>query len=281
MPTTRMAPKRKTTIRRARVAKPVAKPVAEPVVETEDLSEEQAPVEDTGKSKRILFYVLPAVVTLAIGIFVGFMIWGYKPVPKPTIYNIETTGFPSLGPADAPIVIVEFSDYQCPFCWRWYAQVYKPLLDAYPGKIRFVYRNYPLSFHPNAMASAEAALCAGDQKAYWQYHNALFDNYLALYQEDQGRVLDQATYNQFASDLGLDVATFEKCMTGHKYQQFILKDAEYANKLPPDMGVDEKGEPVQEAAVGGTPSFFINGHRLGGAYPIEKFKELIDAELAK
>lgn len=269
MPTTKMYPRRKKPIAHA------------PIVETEDLPEEQPSLENIGRPKAVSFYVLLAFLTFASGIFVGFMIWGYKPAPKPTVYNIDTTGSPSLGPKDAPVVIVEFSDYQCPYCWRWYDQVYKPLLDAYPGKIRFVYRNFPLSFHPNAMASAEAALCAGDQGAYWKFHNTLFDNYLALYQEDQSRVLDQATYNQFASDLGLDVSTFEKCMSSHKYEQSILDDVAYANSLPPDMVVDENGNAAPEAAVGGTPSFFINGHRLGGAYPIEKFKEIIDAELAK
>ena len=98
----------------------------------------------------------------------------------------------------------------------------------------------PLSFHQNALASAEAALCAGEQNAYWEFHNALFDNYLSLYQEDQRGLLDQATYNQFASDLGLNVATFERCMTSHKYQQFIQDDMDYANSLPPDIEVSER-----------------------------------------
>ena len=256
-------------------------PVAEPAVETEDLTEQEPSSEKTAQLKPGYLYAGLTVLAFAAGFFLAFMIWGYKPTPKPTVYNIETKGFPSLGPANAPIVIVEFSDYQCPYCWRWYSQVYKPLMDAYPGKIRFVYRNFPLSFHPNAMASAEAALCAGDQNAYWQYHNALFDNYLNLYQEDQSRILDQATYNKFATDLGLNVSTFESCMTSHKYQKFIQDDATYANTLPPDTVVDEKGVATTEAAVGGTPTFFINSHRLGGAYPIEKFKEIIDAELKK
>ena len=100
----------------------------------------------------------------------------------------------------------------------------------------------------------------------------LFANQASLNSQD-GTVLDQATYNEYASGLGLDVTTFETCMTGHKYKQFILDDASYANSLPPDAN--------GEAAVGGTPTFFVNGHRLGGAYPIEYFKEIIDAELAK
>ncbi len=260
-------------------------PVTEPEVYPEPVAEEE-----TFTFKRSHFYAVFTVLAFAAGVLVGYTVWGYNtqpptvvvqaaatPVPSPTpiprVYEIDTAGFPSLGPAEAPIEIVEFSDYQCPFCYRWYAQVFKPLLDAYPGKIRFVYRNYPLSFHPSAMASAEAALCAGDQDAYWKYHNTLFDSYVDLYQADQGRLLDQATYSQFAADIGLDVATFEACMASHKYEKFIQDDMNYANNLPPDTN----GEP----AVGGTPTFFINGHRLGGAYPLEEFRRIIDAELAK
>lgn len=249
-------------------------------MEAEGLPQEQAAVR-AAPPKRNYWYGLLLVVVFAVGLLTGYGIWGYKPEPKPTIYNIETAGFPSLGPADAPIVIVEFSDYQCPYCWKWYDQVYKPLLEEYSGKVRLVFRNYPLSFHPNAMASAEAALCAGDQNAYWEFHNTLFDSYLTLYQEDQSRVLDQATYNQFASKLGLNVVTFERCMSSHKYQQFILDDVKYANNLPVDIVADENGNASAEPAVGGTPTFFINGHRLGGAYPLEEFKKIIDAELAK
>jgi len=266
MPPKKVPPKKKKTVARARVV--------EPVVETENLPEEPSSGKDTVTFRRSYVYAGLTALAFAAGIFIGYMLWGYKPESKPVIYDIETAGFPSLGPDDAPIVIVEFSDYQCPYCWRWYAQVYKPLLEAYPGKIRFVYRNFPLSFHGNAFASAEAALCAGDQDSYWEYHNALFDNYIDLYQEDQGRLLDQSTYNQFASDLGLNVATFEKCMTSRKYQQFILDDMDYASNLPPDIIAGE-------AAVGGTPTFFVNGQRLGGAYPLEEFEKIIDAELAK
>jgi protein-disulfide isomerase len=268
---------------------PARKKTIAPVIEPEVLPEESPAVieQETFTFKRSHFYAVLTVLAFAVGVLVGYVVWGYNTqptsvivqaapaaaTPEPRIYDIETAGFPSLGPADAPIVIVEYSDYQCPYCWKWYAQVFEPLLQAYPGKIRLVYRNFPLSNHQNAFASAEAALCAGDQGAYWEYHNTLFENYLALYQEDPSRLLDQGTYNQFAGEIGLNVRTFEECMTSHKYQQFILDDFAYANSLPPDTN--------GEAAVGGTPTFFVNGHRLGGAYPIEYFKEIIDAELAK
>jgi protein-disulfide isomerase len=252
--------------------------------------------EDTVTFKRSHFYSVLVVLAFAVGVLVGYVAWGRdaqtapvaavppnqpevqpaaqtpQPTPVPRVYEIETEGHPSLGPADAPITIVEFSDYQCPYCYRWHVQVYQSLLAAYPGKIRFVYRNFPLSFHQNAFASAEAALCAGDQGAYWQFHDVLFDNQATL-NNQAGTVLDQAAYNQFAANLKLDVKAFEECMTTHKHQQEILDDMNYASSLPADTN--------GEAAVGGTPTFFINGHRLGGAYPIEYFKQIIDAELAK
>jgi len=264
-------------------------PVVEPASKPEDFPTDSPSVseEETFTFKISHVYAVVTVLAFAVGILVGYVVWGYNtqttlvssqalaqtaPSPEPRIYEIETEGYPSLGPANAPIEIVEFSDYQCPYCYRWHVQVYKDLLAAYPEKIRFVYRNFPLSFHQNAFASAEAALCAGDQNAYWKMHDVLFENQ-AILNDQAGTVLDQATYNQFARDLGLDVPTFEKCMTSHKYQKFIIDDTNYANSLPPDTN----GEP----AVGGTPTFFVNGHRLGGAYPIEYFKQIIDAELAK
>ncbi len=269
----------------------VAPAIGEPIIETEPLPQEQTAVpalqEDTFTFKRSHFYAVLTVLAFAAGVLVGYIAWGYNtptvvapaqviaqtaPPPEPRIYEIKTEGYPSLGPADAPIEIVEFSDYQCPYCYRWHVQVFKPLLAAYPGKIRFVYRNFPLSFHQNAFASAEAALCARDQDKYWEFHDLLFENQAVL-NDQAGTVLDQAAYNGFAQKLGLDVTTFEKCMTSHKYQQLIRDDANYAGSLPNDSN--------GEAAVGGTPTFFINGHRLGGAYPIEYFKEIIDAELAK
>lgn len=244
--------------------------------------------------KRSHFYSVLVVLAFAVGLLLGYVIWGRTPAvtavaaeqgpiyievtprptetPMPVVYDIETEGFPSLGPADAPITIVEFSDYQCPYCWRWHVQVYDALMQAYPDRIRFVYRNFPLSFHQNAMAGAEAALCAGDQNVYWEYHDLLFDNQESM-NNQSGTVLEQTFYNDLAASLNLDVAEFESCMTSHKYQEYIQKDMEYAASLPYDS--------TGEAAVGGTPTFFINGYRLGGAYPIEYFKQIIDAELAK
>jgi protein-disulfide isomerase len=195
-------------------------------------------------------------------------------VATPTLevvqYQVPADGFPSLGPSDAPITIVEFSDYQCPYCTRWHEETYQSLLAAYPDQIRFVYRNYPLSFHQNAMLSAQAALCAGDQNQYWAYHDKLFAE-KTLINNAEGTTLEVASYVGFAGDLGLDTAAFETCLTSAKYLQQVQDDVTFADNLP-----TENGAP----AVSGTPTFFINGKRLVGAYPLAYFKQIIDADLA-
>jgi len=242
--------------------------------------------EETVTFKRGHFYSFMVVMAFAAGILVGFMAWGRDSAftsptaqavaqapaatPVPLQYNITTAGFPSIGPADAPIVIVEFSDYQCPYCTQWHDTTYKPLLAAYPGKIRLVYRNYPLPFHQNAFASAEAAMCAGDQNAYWQYHDALFANNDQL-NNQAGTVVDKSFYVNLATGLGLDTTTFDTCLTTEKYKQSVQSDIDYANSLPADSD--------GTAAVSGTPTFFINGYRVVGAEPLAYFQQIIDAQL--
>ena len=234
------------------------------------------------------FYAVLVVLAFAIGIIFGYVVWGRTPaapavvaqvagppvVATPTLeqvqYSVPVEGFPSLGPDDAPITVVEYSDYQCPYCTRWHEETYKQLLDAYPGQIRFVYRNYPLPFHQNARLSAEAALCAGDQDQYWAYHDKLFAE-KDLINNAEGTTLEVAAYVGFAEELALDTAAFEACLTGETYKEFVEADMAFAGSLPPENG---------EAAVGGTPTFFINGRRLVGAYPFSFFKQIIDEQLA-
>jgi len=239
--------------------------------------------------KRSHFYSVLVVLAFAVGILVGYVAWGRggtttvaavpaqaaqqqpsgqaaeAPTAQPQFvrYDIPTEGYPSLGPDSAPITIVEFSDYQCPFCSRFHDDTYQALLDAYPGKIRFVYRNLPLPFHQNAQMGAEAALCAGDQNAYWEMHDVLFENQASL-NNPEGTTLEQATYNQYAQDLGLDVTAFESCMTSHKFAQFIEDDMAFSSNL----------------GVQSTPTFFINGLAIVGAQPLSSFQQLIDKEIA-
>ena len=168
--------------------------------------------EDTITLKRRDFHATLTVLALAAGVFLGYLIWGTgftgrvqaaaidTPTEESKIvrYDVPVDGSPSIGPEDAPIVIVEFSDYQCPFCQKWHEEVYAKLLAAYPGKIKFVYRNLPLtSIHPEAFPAAEAALCAGDQNAYWQFHDKLLS----------GKTLGSKVYIQYAQGLGLNMVS--------------------------------------------------------------------------
>lgn len=250
------------------------------VIEFEEVEEEKESVienlDETITFKKSHFYSVLVVLAFAVGILVGYVAWGrdttvvaapaaaaavaQQPaaataVPQYKRYEIPTDGYPSLGPDDAEITIVEFSDFQCPFCRRFHAETYQALLDAYPGQIRFVYRNLPLtSIHPNAMPAAIASLCANDQNAYWDYHAKLFSN----------ETLDEATYIQYASDLGMDLDKFTACLSDGSHDAFIQEDMQFAL----DLGVQS------------TPTFFVNGLAIVGAQPLENFQQIIDKELA-
>jgi predicted DsbA family dithiol-disulfide isomerase len=162
---------------------------------------------------------------------------------------------PSKGDEKAPVTIVEFSDYECPYCSRAEEAVNK-VMEAYKGKVRVVFRDFPLPFHQKANKAHEAALCAGDQNKYWDMHGKLFANQKAL---------DVPQLKGYAKDIGLDTGKFDKCLDG-------------GDKL---KTVEENKKAGEEAGVSGTPAFFINGRPLSGAQPFEKFKELIDHELAQ
>ncbi len=229
--------------------------------------------EDTVTFKRSHFYGVLVVLAFAAGILVGYLAWGRAstaptagqaaaapPAPQPTPrvvrYEIPTEGYPSIGPEDAEIVIVEFSDFECPFCKKWHDEVYEPLMAAYPGQIRLVYRNFPLtSIHADAFSAAEAALCAGDQGRFWEYHDKLFGREYGLGEE---------AYLQYASDLGLNEDAFRECLTGRKYQEFVQQDMDFAINL----------------GIRSTPTFFINGLPIVGAQPLGVFTNVIDQELA-
>jgi protein-disulfide isomerase len=184
-------------------------------------------------------------------------------------YNIPTEGFPSNGPADAPITIVEFCRYQSADCARWHKETFPALSAAYPHKIRLVYRNFLIG-DQNEMMSAMAALCAGDQNEYWSMHDRLFSEN-ALLNDQAAPFVFADTYVQFATDLGLNATDFENCLTTWKYKQAVKDDTYFAYSLPKENG---------ENAVSGKPTFFINGTRLVGALPLASFKEIIDAQLA-
>jgi protein-disulfide isomerase len=167
---------------------------------------------------------------------------------------VEATG-PAKGRKDAPVTIVEFSDFQCPYCIQAEKTVGE-LLKAYPDKIRLVYRDYPLPMHPLAPKAAEASHCADAQGKYWDLHDKMFDA--------QGK-LEVADLKKYARDVGLDGDKFDKCLDSGEMKKVV--DANHA-----------AGEKI---GISGTPAFFVNGRFLNGAQPIEEFKTLVEADLGR
>ena len=268
-----MPPRTKKTIA------PVIEPLEPEPIETSFIDDEED--ENTITFKRSHFYSALSILTFFAGILVGYVVWGTDllsqlgsgsgtaaqangpvveaPVvteePQYVRYDVPSEGFYALGPDDAPITIIEFSDYQCPFCRRWHDEVYEQLLAEYPGKIKFVYRNLPLtSIHPDAQSAAEAAMCAGEQNAYWQFHDKLLSS----------EILGTSAYTQYAQDLNLDMIAFDACVSTDKYKSAIQADSDFALNL----------------GVRSTPTFFLNGLAIVGAQPLDVFKQVIDKELA-
>ena len=162
---------------------------------------------------------------------------------------------PSKGPETAPIDMIEFSDFQCPYCESAFPTV-NQVLTTYGDRIHFTYRHYPLAIHPRARPAAEASQCAAEQGKFWQFHDKLFGDQSKLGDED---------FKQYAAQLGLDTAQFNACVDSHKYGAEIENDIHAGD----------------EAGVSGTPAFYINGRMLSGAQPFDAFKRLIDEELAQ
>ncbi|MFY0523516.1 DsbA family protein [Archangium gephyra] len=173
----------------------------------------------------------------------------------PTVFKVPIDGSPTKGNADALVTLVEFSDYQCPFCSRADATV-KQLQKDYGSKLRVVMKQNPLSFHSRAKAAALAAMAAGEQGKYWEYHDKLFANMKAL---------EDADLEKYAGELGLNVSRWKADLAKPEFSAIIDRDQALAGKL----------------GANGTPAFFINGRFLSGAQPIDNFKAIIDEELAK
>jgi protein-disulfide isomerase len=162
---------------------------------------------------------------------------------------------PSRGPADAPVVVVEFSDYQCPFCKRAEPTV-TALMQKYPTQVRLVYRHLPLDqIHPRARPAAIAAVCAEQQGKFWEYHDTLFANQQALADAD---------LEKYATTLGMDADKFKACRADPASDSKVSADAAAA----------------RAAGLTGTPAFFVNGILVSGARPLDDFTKWVDAELA-
>jgi protein-disulfide isomerase len=227
----------------------------------------------TFKRSHVYAALLP--LAFVVGLSVGYLFWGRSSAvdvaPAPTAaaqaqaeqqnqpvtrYDVPEDDDPVWGPDDAAITIIEFSDYECPYCRKWHLETW-PLIQAnYADQVRLVYRDFPLtSLHPNATPAAAAANCAGEQGFYWEFNEL-------LYFTDQS--LGAEIFQQFASDLNLDMEAFNECVESGRQNDEVMGDYEYAANL----------------GVRSTPTFFVNGIPLVGAQPFEIFQEIIEQELA-
>ncbi|MDP2675209.1 MAG: thioredoxin domain-containing protein [Dehalococcoidia bacterium] len=163
---------------------------------------------------------------------------------------------PTWGPEDASVVIVEFSDFQCPFCERFATETLPRIQETYGDRVKFIYRDFPLSeIHPFAQKAAEAAQCAQEQGYFWDYHDLLFEN--------QG-ALDVPDLKGYAEQVGADVDEFNGCLDSGKHQQEVLQDIQDG----------------RTAGITGTPGFLINNSLVSGAQPYEQFQQVLDQLLA-
>ncbi len=168
--------------------------------------------------------------------------------------KVPTTGAPSKGPEYAPVTIIKFEDYQCPFCKQVHPTVTK-LFSLYHDKIRLVHKDLPLDIiHPQARYAAEAARCAGEQGKFWSYHDILYANSPNVGQEN---------LKSYAKELGLDLNAFNRCLGSGKFKADVQRDLTDGAQL----------------GVTGTPTFFINGREIAGNQPLKAFQAIVDEEL--
>lgn len=173
----------------------------------------------------------------------------------PIRFRVDSVGHPSIGPENAPVAVVEFSDFECPYCSR-VGPTLKQLLENYGEKVKLVYRQFPLSsIHKNAQKAAEASLCANDQNKFWEFHDWMFENQKKLSVQD---------LKGAAGELGLDPDDFSACLDSGKHAGQVLTDLREG----------------MTAGVTGTPAFFVNGRPLKGAVEFETLAQTVEEELA-
>jgi protein-disulfide isomerase len=171
----------------------------------------------------------------------------------PPSATVALEGSPVQGPDKAPVTLVEFADFECPYCAKIHPDI-KKLREQFGDKLRIAYKELPLPMHQHAEKASEASLCAGDQGKFWEYHDALFDN---------PKDLDVAHLKQRAGDLKLDQAKFDKCVDSGEKQAAVKKDLDEANRL----------------GITGTPSFFVNDHFVSGAVDYATLRDLVEQQL--
>lgn len=210
--------------------------------------------------ERIIAYIKSSKRQDKVTAFVGKnapKAYRYFVKPKKVVPNLEVGDSPVFGKKDAAVTIIEFSDFQCPFCSR-AAETVTQLKKKYGNKIRVAFKHFPLPMHHDARPASEASMCVNEQSTdkFWKYHDLLFKN------QDK---LDKANLEKFAKEAGADVKKFNECVEAKKYADFVQKDMEYGEKIK----------------VQSTPTFFVNGEQISGAVPIETFSETIDEYLEK
>ena len=182
--------------------------------------------------------------------------YGFRSYLEPLRTDVASMGHPSRGPAAAPVTIVEFSDFECPFCYGLYPTL-KLIEKNYPEQVRIVYRQFPLNaIHPRAQKAAEASLCAHDQGRFWEMHDSMFDGQ---------KQLEVDALKQRAKEFQLDLAAFDACLDSGSKADAIKKDMADAAR----------------AGVTGTPTFFVNGRMMLGNQPYAEIRALIEDELQR
>ena len=182
----------------------------------------------------------------------ALVLWGSSLIVKAAT-SPATTGEHIRGNAKAPVTLVEYSDFECPYCARHYP-ILKQILEEYGDKVKLIYKHFPLSFHPNAQKAAEASECAAEKGKFWEMHDKIFDNQQAL---------SLQSLKQWADEIGLNSSDFNTCLDSGKYFDKVQKDAAEGAKL----------------GVQGTPATFVNGQMVEGSVPIETLKATIDGFL--
>src|SRR5215831_8261152 len=170
--------------------------------------------------------------------------------------QLSLAGEPFKGSEKAPVTIVKFEDFQCPFCNQ-VQPTFNQLLSRYQGKVRLVHKDFPLeSLHPQARQAAEAARCAYEQGKFWEYHDKLYANSPKASADD---------LKNYAKEVGLNVDSFDRCLVSWKYKAVVQQDLNEGTQL----------------GLSGTPTFFINGREISGNQPLTAFEAIIDEELAR
>ena len=222
-----------------------------------------------GSFNPIMLVTILLVVSFFAGLFIGLNLPSvFSPnqnsnnkITYIRVEGVSANNSPFLGSPNAPVTIIEFSDFECVFCKSFFNSTFKEIKMNYidSGKVKFVVRDFPLvNIHPNAENASKAAKCAYEQNKYWEFHDILFEN-----QEKWAYGNATSEFTNYSSMLGLNKNEFTSCLTSEKYSGEILKDIQ--------DGVN--------AGVEGTPTFYINGIKVVGAQTYDVFKEIIDAEL--